>query len=174
MPVLSTSGSQLPLGHGLRSDYRVAGEGNLGYPLPHLVTGMIPANPTMVPTNSTPKFVSHDGDGSAIHRSSHGPKLYFPKFNAENPRLWHDQCVLYFEVYGTHPSMMTRFATLNFQGSVATWLQTVERSGWITDWQKLYDLVFLVFTKYDKDQYHTQLCQLESLKQIGSMAEYQH
>jgi hypothetical protein len=70
--------------------------------------------------------------------------------------------------------MMTRFATLNFQGSAATWLQTVERRGRITDWQKLYDLVFLVFAKYDKDQYQTQLCQLESLKQTGSEAEYQH
>jgi uncharacterized protein YihD (DUF1040 family) len=95
--------------------------------------------------------------------------MEFPKFDGENPILWRDRCVLYFEVYGTHLTMKTRFALLNFQGSAATWLQTIERRGRITDWQKLCDLVF---AKYD--QYRTQLHQLENLKQTRSVAEYQH
>ena len=39
--------------------------------------------------------------------------------DGENPRLWRDCCVLYFEVYGTHPTMMTRFAALNFRSYLA-------------------------------------------------------
>jgi hypothetical protein len=162
MPALTASSSQSPHGHGLRNDYRVAGEGAPGFPPPHPVTGMIP-------TNSAPDFIPHDGDCSAIPHSSHGPKMEFPKFDGENPRLWRDQCVLFFEVYGTHPAMKTRFAILNFKGAAATWLQMVERRGRITDWSQLCELVF---AKYDKDQYQQQLRQLEMLKQTGSVAEY--
>jgi hypothetical protein len=96
--------------------------------------------------------------------------MEFPKFDGDNPRLWRDRCVLYFEVYGTHPMMRTRFTALNFQGSAATWLQTVERQGRITDWDRLCELVF---NKYDRDQYQTQLRQLEMLQQTGSVTEYQ-
>jgi hypothetical protein len=96
--------------------------------------------------------------------------MEFPKFDGDNPRLWRDRCVLYFKVYGTHPSMRTRFAALNFQGSAATWLRTVERRGRITNWDWLCELVF---NKYDKDQYQTQLRQLEMLQQIGTVTEYQ-
>lgn len=98
------------------------------------------------------------------------PKLEFPKFDGENPRLWRDRCVMFFEVYGVHPTMMTRFAALNFQGSAVTWLQTVQRRGRVTDWQQLCDLVF---ERFDKDQYKTQLKQLETLHQTGTVAEYQ-
>lgn len=72
----------------------------------------------------------------------------------ENPRWWRDQCVLYFEVYTIHAPLKTRFAALNFQGAAATWLQTVQRRGRITDWDKLCELVF---AKFDKDQYSIQL-----------------
>jgi hypothetical protein len=65
--------------------------------------------------------------------------------------------------------MKTRFAVLNFQGSAATWLQTVERRGRVTDWDQLCELVFM---KFDKDQYQIHPKQLESLKQSGSVAEY--
>jgi len=95
--------------------------------------------------------------------------MEFPKFDGTNPRLWLDQCVLFFEVYGTPPAMKTRFAILNFKGAAVTWLQMIERRGRITDWTKLCELVFL---KYDKDQYQQQLRQLEMLKQTTSVAEY--
>lgn len=66
--------------------------------------------------------------------------------------------------------MRTRFAALNFQGAVATWLQTIKRRGRITDWDRLCELVF---SKYDKDQYKTHLRQLEMLQQTGTVMEYQ-
>jgi hypothetical protein len=42
--------------------------------------------------------------------------------------------------------------------------------GEITDWDRLCELVF---NKYDKDQYQTQLRQLEMLQQTGTVTEYQ-
>lgn len=60
-------------------------------------------------------------------------------------------------------------AALNFQGSAATWLQTIELRGIVTDWDQLCGFVF---AHYDKDQYPSQLNQLDNLKQTESVAEY--
>jgi hypothetical protein len=90
----------------------------------------------------------HTPDESSHHPPF--PKLEFPKFDGTNPRLWWDQCEVYFEVYAVQEAMKTRFASLNFKGSVATWLQSVEHHGQIREWSKLCDTVT---AKYDKDQY---------------------
>ena len=93
------------------------------------------------------EFHSH---AYSLSSSSHSPpflKLEFPKFYGDNPWLWRDQCLMYFEVYGVHESLKTRFTALNFKGTVATWLQTVERRGCVQEWDKLYHLVFEHFDR---------------------------
>lgn len=97
-------------------------------------------------------------------------KLEFPKFDGGNPRLWCDRCEMYFEVYSMHASLKTRFVALNFEGAPAIWLQVIERHGRITNWQHLWELVFV---KFDKDQYQLHLRQMDSLKQTGSVANCQ-
>lgn len=161
-PALSASSVQSPQGHGLRNNHRVFGEGTQGFPTPHPVMGMIP-------TNLASDFHFTETENSGMMHSSHGPKMEFPKFDGSNPRLWRNQCVLFFEVYGTPPAMKTRFAILNFKGAAATWLQKVERHGRITDWTQLCELVF---QKYDKDQYQQSLRQLDLWKQTGSVSKY--
>jgi hypothetical protein len=111
----------------------------------------------------------HTAEASSSHHPPF-PKMEFPKFDGSNPCLWRDQCEVYFEVYAVEEMMKTRFASLNFKGSAATWLQTVERRGRITDWSKLCDLIM---AKYDKDQYQILQRQLDSLKQTSSVLEYQ-
>ncbi|XP_066361406.1 uncharacterized protein [Miscanthus floridulus] len=157
-----SSSSQSPNGHGQCIDNRVVSGGVLGLPPPRPVTGTPHDPPAAV-------VVCHDLDWQSHNRSLPTPKMDFPKFSGDNPRLWRDQCIMYFEVNGIPPVLMTRFATLSFQGSAATWLQTVERRGRVTDWDKLCELVF---AKFDKDQYQNHLQQLESLKQTGSVQEY--
>lgn len=119
---------------------------------------------------SQPPAVTSVGFEPSTHGRVPYPKLDFPKFDGVNPRLWRDQCEKYFEVYSVQQSMKTRFATLNFTGAAALWLQSVERRGCIVEWQHLWELVF---AKFDKDQYQSQLRQLDSLKQTGSVADYQ-
>jgi hypothetical protein len=102
-------------------------------------------------------------------RSPPFPKLEFPKFDGSNPRLWQDQCTMFFEVYLVHPSLKTRFAALNFIGTAKTWLHTVERRGRITDWPTLYKLVM---ARFDKDQYPLILKQFEATVQSASMSEF--
>lgn len=150
------------MGTASATHHRVAVGGILGSSPGHPVTGTPPDPPDPVDSH-------HELDSTTIHRSIPVPKMDFPKFNGENPRWWRDQCVLYFEVYGIPPQLKTRFAALNFQGAAATWLQTVQWRGRVTDWEQLCELVF---TKFDKDQYQNQLRQLESLKQTGSVQAY--
>lgn len=58
--------------------------------------------------------------------------------------------------------MKTRFAALNFTRSAAIWLQSVERSGHVLEWQHLWELAHRVLLY--RDQYQLQVRQLDSLK----------
>lgn len=95
--------------------------------------------------------------------------MEFPKFDGSNPRLWHDNCEIYFEVYTVDYSLKTRFVALSFKGAAASWLQTVQRRGRITDWGALCELVM---AKFDGDQNPLLLNQFEQLRQTGSVVEY--
>ena len=96
--------------------------------------------------------------------------MEFPKFDGDFPRLWRDQCEVFFEVYAVHPSLKMRFAILNFKGVAASWLQTIQRNGRITDWDKLCDLVT---SKFDRNQCQLLLKRFDKLKQKDSVEEYQ-
>jgi len=96
--------------------------------------------------------------------------MEFPKFDGTNPRLWRDNCEMFFEVYTVDQSLKTRFAALNFKGAAASWLQTVQRKGRIMDWDLLCEYVM---AKFDGDQYQILLSQFEQLRQSGSVADYQ-
>jgi len=61
----------------------------------------------------------------------------FPSFDGQNPMLWKDKCELYFEVYGVSEALKPRFATLNFDGTTAAWLQTLELCGRVSSWEAL-------------------------------------
>jgi len=76
---------------------------------------------------------------------------------------------MYFEMYGVSDQLKTRFAALNFKGTAAVWLHTLERRGLILDWEQFYTAVF---TQFDKDQYQLLLRQLDSLSQTGTVTEY--
>lgn len=77
---------------------------------------------------------------------------------------------MYFEVYGVSEAMKTRFATFNFIGSAAVWLQTTQLHGRFQSWD---DMHWAVFAHFDKDQYPLYMKQLKSLRQTGSVADYQ-
>jgi len=61
----------------------------------------------------------------SMHVNLHSPpfpKLDFPKIDGDFPHAWQDECEMFFELYVVHPSLKTRFATLNFRGVAKTWL----------------------------------------------------
>jgi hypothetical protein len=55
------------------------------------------------------------------------PKMNFPQFDGENPKLWLTRCEDYFELYDLDPTVKVRFASMNFTSVVGRWLQSVEK-----------------------------------------------
>ena len=150
----SASTGERPSGHRVEHGNRDAGGGILGSHPPHPVTGMAPTSHLR-----THEFVPEVSAGSS--RSSHKPKLEFPKFDGQQPRLWKDKCESYFEVYEISDALKPRFAALNFTGLAETWLHTAELRGRFMSWEALHTAVC---ARFDRDQYHLHLKQLDNLK----------
>jgi hypothetical protein len=50
------------------------------------------------------------------------PKLDFPEFNGEHPRVWKERCKKYFSMYNLPVHLWVPFATLNFENNASLWL----------------------------------------------------
>lgn len=151
-----------PVGHGYAPCNRDDGGGILGPP-PRPVNGT-PIDSNFLGSDMMP--MEHE----RAPRSASLPKMKFPQFDGSNPRLWSDQCEIYFEVYSVSPLLKTRFAALNFSGPAAIWLQTMERRQRFQHWDIMKKAVI---DHFDRDQYKIQLRQLQLLRQTASVAEYQ-
>ena len=112
----SASALERPSGHDDSINHRDDGGGILGAHPPRPITGM--STGTQLPPES------HSEGRGCSYRSGQMPKLEFPKFDGENPRLWADHYEMYFELFSVSDSLKTRFAALNFNGAAASWLQT--------------------------------------------------
>ena len=95
--------------------------GILGIPLPAPGTGAIQSRPASADFYRTRHEEFRDESVRAP-----APKIEFPKFDGENPKLWQQQCETYFEVFRVQPCLRTRYAVLGFQGNAALWFQGVE------------------------------------------------
>ncbi|PUZ56932.1 hypothetical protein GQ55_5G386400 [Panicum hallii var. hallii] len=130
----SASSSERPSGHRNDHSYRDDGGRILGSRPPRPIMG------TSHEPHSDRSDYTHAPPSNFV-KPNPLPKLDFPKFDGENPRLWRDKCEMYFEVYGVGDSLKTRFAALNFSGAAASWLHSVECQGWAHEWDKLCSLV---------------------------------
>jgi hypothetical protein len=45
------------------------------------------------------------------------PKMNFPKFEGENPKLWKSHCENYLEMYVVDPSILVKVSTMHFKGA---------------------------------------------------------
>jgi hypothetical protein len=97
------------------------------------------------------------------------PQLDFPKFNGTNPKYWVQQCVTYFDLYDIPPENWVKLATINFSGTAAFWMQTVELNLKKCSWDHLCQLVI---DRFDRDQFNHFIRQFFHAKQTGSVPEY--
>jgi hypothetical protein len=49
----------------------------------------------------------------------HLPKLNFPVFDGDSPKLWQSRCEDYFHMYGVDPSLWIQVATMQCTGPAA-------------------------------------------------------
>ncbi|KAK3151526.1 hypothetical protein QOZ80_3AG0246980 [Eleusine coracana subsp. coracana] len=96
---------------------------------------------------------------TTIHKSL--PKLGFPKFLGEKPKIWRRKCEVYFDVFSIPESLCMRFATLNFVEKAALWLETVELNGRIEEWDGLCDRVM---KRWGREQHQVFMRQILSLR----------
>lgn len=57
----------------------------------------------MYPSPPPAQFLPCYCDRASSSRSPPFPKVEFPKFDGINPRLWCDNCEMFFEVYAVDP-----------------------------------------------------------------------
>ena len=120
------SSGERPSGHRVETSHRDVGGGILGPQMPRPIT-------SMYTDSSLPQSHHSEPVRDCFSRAPPLPKLEFPKFDGDNPRLWRDRCEMFFEVYSVGDHLKTHFVALNFKGAAASWLQTAERRGrsWI-------------------------------------------
>jgi len=54
------------------------------------------------------------------------PKIPFPTFDGDNPKLWIRQCENYFDMYDIDTSYWYKIASMHFKVAAGRWLQSVE------------------------------------------------
>jgi hypothetical protein len=120
-----------PDGHRDTRLYRGDAPGILGIPPPSPGTGIHPLSNQNIPPDQSHGTRLEEFRGGTYFdntRNTHNPtpKMDFPKFDGENPKLWQTQCESYFEVFRVQPCLRTRFASLNFVQEAALWLHNHE------------------------------------------------
>jgi hypothetical protein len=83
-----------------------------------------PYHDAYVPPKVPYQHITHDSSGGYVHGSSSSslgslPKMNFPSFDGENPKLWQSRCEAYFHMYGVELSMWVLVATMQFVGPAA-------------------------------------------------------
>lgn len=127
------------------------------------------------PSQHHTNFVRHDHEDTYERHENRGragshssPKIDFPKFEGENPKLWQQECETYFELCQILHALRTRYASLNFKGTAALWLRNVESKGKLEEWG---EMCRMVHEKFGKNKYVQYRRQLRQLKQLGSVSE---
>ncbi|CAN6330273.1 unnamed protein product [Urochloa humidicola] len=106
------SSMERPNGHRIDLQLRDAGGAILGSHPPHTGNG--------TNTNASSNFEHQFELCGSSSKSNPTPKMDFPKFTSEHPRLWIDKCEKYFEIYAVSKSLKTTFTALNFEGPAAS------------------------------------------------------
>jgi hypothetical protein len=97
------------------------------------------------------------------------PKMNFPRFSGEHPRIWRDQCLDYFRVFNISPMLWLTTATLHLDGNAAVWLQAYKQRHELSGWPQFITVVEAEFGGDDQRKFMKTLLQL---KQTGSVNEY--
>jgi transposase InsO family protein len=159
---LAGSGSLQPLGDPIGRDFSLgsqssgaAGKGMNTFSLPPRFHG--------------PLYDVHQSRPPAPELLGKLPKLAFPVFAGDNPRLWISHCEAYFDMYSVDSSAWVRIASMHLSPIVACWFQSVQRKYVDISWPLLCKLLH---DRFDRDQYQALLRQLFRIRQIGTVAEY--
>ncbi|CAN6284989.1 unnamed protein product [Urochloa humidicola] len=153
---------------GHRFNYNLQGDDD-GTQLPHHTLGKGEKQLSKYMHDDAPEPSSRRSDFGFHHRELKLPKLEFPKFSGENPRVWREKCEKYFSMYNVPVHLWFSFATINFKGNAELWLQTYEAQHSIESWP---ELCVAVENKFGQDLYQNNMRDLLAIKQTSDVLEY--
>jgi hypothetical protein len=97
------------------------------------------------------------------------PKMSFPRFNGEQPRIWRDKCMDYFRIFNIHASLWVTSASIHMEGNAALWLYAYKLRHQLQDWLPFINAVEEKFGASDHRMFVNDMLQL---KQKGTVQEY--
>jgi hypothetical protein len=97
------------------------------------------------------------------------PKMQFPNFAGDQPRIWINKCNNYFSMYSIPQSLWVTAATMHLEDNAAKWWGAYKLSNPNVPWKEFYQDIQ---AKFDSDDYRSALTELINLKQIGTVEEY--
>lgn len=118
------------------------------------------------PPSPVPRWRGYSPGNSGSGRL---PKLNFPAFDGDNPKLWLSRCVDYFELYDVESSRWVMVTSMHFTVAASRWLPSVERKLKSCSWSTFSELVM---ERFGRDQYELLVRQLFHIKQTAGVAEY--
>jgi hypothetical protein len=104
-----------------------------------------------------------------LHWQSRLPKLNFPEFTGENPRLWISRCENYFDMYEVESYRWIQIASMYLIDAAARWFQSVHHRLKSASW---HEFATLLLDRFGREQKELLIRQLYHIKQSGTVAEY--
>lgn len=113
------------------------------------------------------QFGTNRPDPADVYGS--GPRIELPRFDGSNPRLWQDRCEDYFALWGTPQPQWIQFASAQFEGAAARWLESARRRIPRATWSEFCQHLV---QRFGRNQHRTLVRQLCHISQITYVAEY--
>jgi hypothetical protein len=171
-PVASASNIDGPRGHCDTFYHREEGPGG-AYAQSSLPNNGMRTAPPVFHDYIGPMPHDNFGDGHQGWQSARSlgqlPKVQFPGFDGDNPKLWQKRCEDYFHMYSVDPSVWIRVSTMHFTGPAARWLQSVEYQLSHVSWT---DFGTMIRERFGKDQHAILIRQLFHIRQGSTVTDY--
>jgi hypothetical protein len=168
----SASPADGPNDHRVENQHRDCGLGCV-YTFTHdPVKGTVHSPQFLSRTNYTPELhAPRDPFASSFGQTSRNaigklPKVNFPKFEGENPKLWQSRCENYLDMYEVDPNFWVKVAAMHFKGPAARWLQSIDHRVHKTNWS---ELCSWIHDRFGWDQHELLIRQLYIIKQEGTV-----
>ncbi|WVZ49036.1 hypothetical protein U9M48_000418 [Paspalum notatum var. saurae] len=157
-----------PAGHRLPPHHRVDGYGSVFTVSHHQVKGAYnhPPPPPHPPDLHSPGWGSPPFGTASSGRL---PKLQFPSFDGDHPKLWMSRCEDYFSLYQVESQLWVRLAAMHFTGAAARWLMSIESQVRSASWSQFGQLLL---ERFGRDQKEQLIRQLFHISQSGSVPDY--
>ena len=97
------------------------------------------------------------------------PKMPFPTFSGDHPKIWINKCNNYFTMYSIPESLWVTAATMYLQDNAAMWWEAYKLSTPTVNWQTFCQDIQ---SKFGNDDYRTALADLIALRQTGTVEDY--